>query len=98
MLASLERKAQGRPASRIFGDADDAARHVAFESVACGEECGVRSAVADRDTETLGAADGDVRAEFAGRLEQCQSEQIGSHGDQCAGLMSMFNQSSRNRG
>ena len=66
------RRRAGR-AARIFGDADDAAGHLAFESVARGEERGVRSAVTQRHAETLGAADGDVRAEFAGRFEQSQA-------------------------
>ena len=38
LLAGLQRKPQGRAAARILGDADDAAWHMAFESVARGED------------------------------------------------------------
>ncbi len=72
-------------AARIFGHADDAAGHLAFECVARGEERRVRSAVAERHAETLRAADGDVRAEFAGRLEQRERQQIRRDRDQRAG-------------
>src|SRR5262249_41499399 len=92
LLARLQRKTQGRAAARIFGNADDAAGHVAFESVACGEEGGVGSAIAERDAETLGAADGDVRAEFTGRFEESESEEIGCDGDESAGVMSFGNE------
>ena len=68
LLAGLQGQAQRGPATRVLGDAHDAAGHVAFEGVAGGEERGVRSAVAQRHAKTLGAADGDVRAEFARRL------------------------------
>ena len=70
LLARLQREAQGRPAVRIFGNADDAAGHLAFEFIARGEERGVRAAVTQRHAEALRVADGDVRAEFAGRREQ----------------------------
>src|SRR5262245_55997770 len=80
LLASLKRKAQCRSSARIFGDADNSAGHVAFESVARGEEGSVRPTIAERDAETLGAADSDVGAEFTGWLEQCKGEKVGGDG------------------
>ena len=62
---------------RVFGDADEAARQVAFELVFHREVGGVRPAVAERHAETLRAADGHVRAEFARRLEDAQRERVG---------------------
>ena len=97
LFAGLQRKAQGRAAAGIFGNADDAAGHVAFEVVAGGEEGGVRSAVTERDTKTLGAADGDVRAEFTRRFEERESEEIGGDGDKSAGLVSFGRSVQKNR-
>src|SRR5262245_57850345 len=70
LLARAEREAQGGFASRVFGNADDATGHLTLEFVARGEEGCVWSAVTQRHAETLRAADGDVRAEFARRLDE----------------------------
>ena len=48
----------------------DAAGEVAFELIACGKKCGVRTAEAEGHAKTLGASDGDVRAKFAGWPQQ----------------------------
>src|SRR5665213_4316899 len=58
LLARAEREAQRGFAARIFGHADDATWHLAFEFVARGEERRVRSAVTERHAEALRAADG----------------------------------------
>ena len=71
-----ERRSAGL-ALGILGDADEAAGHLAFERVARGEERRVRPAEAQRHAEALGVADGDIRAEFAGRLQQREREQVG---------------------
>src|SRR6267142_6136865 len=88
LFASLKRKAQGRASPGILRDADNPARHIAFESVTRGKECSMRSSVSQRDAEPLCAADGDVRAEFSGRLEEREGEKIGGDGDKSAGLVS----------
>ena len=87
-----ERQAQRRLAARILGHADEAAGHLAFEFVARGEKRRVRAAVAQRHAKALRAADGDVRAKFAGRLEQRQRQQIGGDGDQRAGRVRLFHE------
>ena len=90
LLARAERKAQRGFAARILGHADDAAGHLAFEFIARGEKCRVRSAVTERHAEALRAADGDVRAEFAGRLDEREREQIRGDGEHRAGGVGFF--------
>jgi len=46
----------------------------------------VRAAVAHRDPEALGAADGDVGAEFARRRQKSQGQKVGGDGDGGPGL------------
>ena len=75
LLAGLKGEAQGGTASGIPGDADDASGHLAFEGVACGQIGRMRAAVAERHAEPLGAADGDVRAEFARGPEEREAEE-----------------------
>ena len=82
LLAGLERHPERRLAVGVLRDADDAARQEALVRLAGGEEGGVRAAVAHRDAEALGVADGDVGAELAGRRQQRQRQQVGGHGDQ----------------
>ena len=77
LLACLQRQPQGRAAVRVLGHADDPARQPPLVFVPCGDERRVRAAVAHRHAETLRAADGDVRAEFAGRLDLREHQQVG---------------------
>ena len=56
---------------------DHSSGHVSDKLVPGGEESGVRSAVKERDPETLRRADGDVDAELARRLKQRQRHQVG---------------------
>ena len=90
LLARAEREAQRGFAASILGDAYNATGHLALEFVTRGEERGVRAAVAQRHTEALRAADRDVRAEFAGRLDVREREQIGGDRDHRAGGMCFF--------
>ena len=92
LLAGAERKAHGGFAGGVLGHADEAAGHLAFEGVARGEETRVRPAVAQRHTETLGAADADIRAEFAGRTQDGQREQVGRDHDHRAGGVGLVGQ------
>ena len=64
-----EREAIAGPPCRVVRNADEPARHVAFVGVARRDVGGVRSAETERHAEALRAADGDVRAEFARRLQ-----------------------------
>src|SRR5471032_45743 len=70
LLARAEREAQCGLAASILGHADDAAGHLALEFIARRKKCRVRSAVTERHTKALCAADGDVRAKFARRLDE----------------------------
>ena len=55
--------------------------------LARGEERRVRPAVAERHAEALGRAVDDVGAEFAGRHQQRQREQVGTDGHERPGLV-----------
>ena len=87
LLAGLQRQPIGRLPARIDRHADDAAGHRALERVARRDIGGVRAAIAHRHAEALRRADGDVGAEFAGRGEQRQRQQIGGHdGERALGV------------
>jgi len=87
LLAGLEREAHRGPALRVMGNADEPPRHVALEFVLRREKGRVGSTITERHAKPLRRTDGDVRAEFAGRLEQGQRQQIGGHGDLAADLV-----------
>src|SRR5687768_613862 len=69
LLASLEGEAISGSAAHVARNTDDAAGNLTFEFIFCGDECGVRAAITERDAETLRVAEGNVRAEFAGWLQ-----------------------------
>ena len=77
LFAGLEGEAVGDAASGIFGNADEATREEALVGRAGSDVGGVGSAKTDGDAESLGATDGDVGAEFAGRGEEKKGEGIG---------------------
>src|SRR2546423_1634175 len=92
--SSTERKLRPLASAirRMSGSASDATGHGALELFAWGKKGGVRTAITERDTETLGAADGNVRAKFSRRMEERQREEIGGDDDQCAGLMGLLDE------
>src|SRR5437763_1819585 len=90
LLAGAQRKTQSAPAARIFRDANEPPGYLTFERVSRGEEGRVRTAVTERHAKTLCAANSDVHAEFAGRLEQGETEQVGSDDNQRAAAMRLF--------
>lgn len=90
LLTGLKRQAVGLVAVGVDGDAHQTAGEAAGELVTDGHEAGVRSTEAHRNAEALGGADGDVRAEFTGRGEQRQGEQIGGDGDDRAQLVRLL--------
>ena len=92
LLARLEREAISRAACGIVRDADEPAGHLAFVFIARGEEGGVRSAEAERNAEALRAADGDIGAEFARRLEERERENIGGDDGERAGGVRVFDE------
>ena len=87
LLARLQREPVSRASVGIVRNADEPARHVAFVCIARREIGGVRSAESERNAETLRAADRDIGAEFARRLQQSQRENIGRDDDERAGVV-----------
>src|SRR2546423_15658773 len=77
-------------AGGVFGDADDSAWHSPGVVGFGGHVGGVGAAEAHGDAEALGRADGDVRAQLAGRLDEGEGEDVGGHDDQCAGVVGGF--------
>jgi hypothetical protein len=85
LLAGLEREAIRRVAVRVFGNADEPARHEPLVGVASGHEGSVRSAEAERHTEALGISHGDVGTELTRRSEEGQREEVGRDDGERAG-------------
>src|SRR5690349_4858474 len=61
-----------------------------FELVTGRKKGGVGAAVAERNAEALGIADGDVGSPFAGRRQQGEREEIGRRGHEGARRMRGF--------
>ena len=83
LLAGLERHAKRRTSARITAHTDDPARQHPLEFILRGEEGGVRTAVAERNTEALGVADADVRAPLARWCEQHEAQQVSGDNGKC---------------
>ena len=77
LFAGLQRHAQRLPAGGIDGNPDQPSRHGALIGLAGGEEGGMRTAIAHGHAEALRTADGDIRAHFAGRVQDHQRQQVG---------------------
>ena len=82
LLTRLKGHAIGLAPVHVVADADDAAGEGPLEGVARGDEARVRPPVAHRHAEALGAADGDVRPELAGRPQEREGEEVCGHDDQ----------------
>ena len=76
LLPGLQCQAVGLVAAGVLGDAHHTAGHCADVDVVAGEEGGVRTAVAQRDTESLTGTDGHVNAHFTRRFQQRQCHQV----------------------
>ncbi len=92
LLAGLHGQAQGRLAETVHRDAHQAAGHVALEGIAGGEVGRMRATKAQGHAEALGTADGHVGAEFPGRGQQGQGQQVGGHGYQGVGSVETLGQ------
>ena len=90
LLAGLERHAVGALAARVHRHTDDPPRRLPNEGVTRGKERGMRSAVAERDAESLRVPDDRVGAHFAGRHEQRERHQIGRDRDEDTGGSRLF--------
>ncbi len=84
LLAGLQRQPIGRRAARIDRQADDAAGQRALQRIAHRHVGRMRAAIAHRHAEALRRTDRDIGAEFAGRGEQRQRQQIGGDDGQRA--------------
>ena len=80
LLAGLQSHPQSRIALCIDRYADNTAGKLPFESVAGGKKSRVGTTVAHRYAEPLRRANHHVGTHFAGRSQQCQRQQISSHG------------------
>ena len=90
LFASLQSHAQGSPAVRIDGHADESSGHATNEFLAGREERGVGAAVAQRRAKALRASQGHVGTELSWGQEQSQAEQVRGHGHARAGSVRAF--------
>ncbi len=90
LLAGLERHAVGALATRVHRHTDDPPRRLPNERVTRGKERGMRSAVAERDAESLRIPDDRVGAHLAWRHEQRERHQIGRDRDEHTGGSAPF--------
>src|SRR5258708_24473128 len=72
LLPGLQRQPQCRSSAGIFRHSDDAAWHMALKSVPGRKKRRMGSTVAERDTKTLSAPNGDIRPEFSRRTQQSE--------------------------
>ena len=79
-----------RRAVRVLRHADQPAGQLAGMLGVHREIAGVWSAESHWHTESLGGAERDVGADFAGRGDQRQRQQVGADRDQCAALVRLL--------
>ena len=82
LLTRLQREPVGRRPVGIDRDADQPARQHALQTVAHRHVSRVRPTEEQRHAEALRRADGDVGAQFAGRGQHGQRQQVGGDGGQ----------------
>ena len=79
LLTSLQGQAVGRLAGRVLRDTHQTARHGALHALVNGHVAGVRAAEEEGQAKALGVTNCDICAQFTGRLQQGQSQQVGVH-------------------
>ena len=89
LFTGLKGQTVGGISISIAGDSDKATGETALEFVANSKVCGMRTAISHRDAKTLGGTDHNIRAEFAGRLQQDESERITGDDSQSSGGMDL---------
>ena len=92
LLACLQRESVCRSAFGVVRNANKTSRHVAFVLIARGKIGGMWSTESERNTKPLRVPDGNVSAKFAGRLQQCECESVGSNHNQRAGVVGLLNE------
>ena len=80
LLAGLECHAKCGIAIHVNGSTNDASGHKALVGVLASEECGMRTAVAHRNSESLRRTKDDVGTPASGRRQQGQRQNVGSYG------------------
>ena len=86
LFAGLQGQAQGRLACRIQRAPHQAAGDLALELLARGKKSGMGTTKTQRHPQALGAADGDISAEVAHRLQQHLGQGIDRHSRDHPGL------------
>ena len=92
LLAGLERQAERGPAMRVAGGPHHPTGRTAGEAQPGGEKRRVGTAAGHRHPETLTRSDRDIGAEFAGRFEQGQRQEIRGGHHQRARLPGLLHQ------
>jgi hypothetical protein len=77
LLTGLESETESGLAESILGNTNETTGDLALVLLRGGEEGGMRATVAQRNTKTLGVANGDVGTKLTRRLEDGQGEQVG---------------------
>jgi len=90
LFAGLERHPERAVSERIYGNADNPTRHVAFKIFFGSKKCSVWSAVTHRHTKTLARTNGNIGTPFARRCEQSKAQQIGGNGNNNALFVGFF--------
>ena len=92
LLARLQCQPVGRRTVGIQRHPDQPAGKLAGVLGMHSQITGVWSAESHWHTESLGAAEGDIGTDLAGRGDQCQRQQVGADGDQCTPLVGLRHQ------
>ena len=82
LFAGRERQHVAAAAFDVGGFAAEAARHLADEFLARGEEADIGAAEVQRVADRLALAHHDVGAHFAGRRDGAERDDLGHHGDE----------------
>ena len=92
LLTSLQGQAVGRLAGRVLRDTHQTARHGALHALVNGHVAGVRAAEEEGQAKALGVTNCDICAQFTGRLQQGQSQQVGVHRHQGVTFLSSLDE------
>ena len=87
LFSGLQSQAVRGVAIGVLGDADQATRHLTLETISNREVTSVGASKAERNTKALRCSHRNVSAEFAGRGDESESQQIsGNHSEATVGV------------
>ena len=92
LLTSLQSQTVRRLTSRILRNTHQTARHGTLHALVNGHVAGVRAAEEEGQTETLRVTHSDIGTQLTRGLQQGQSQQVSSNGNQSVTLLSGLNQ------